>query len=84
MSEKLSEEQKKLTEISAQNIRETRRAEELVYKASEAQKELNDAEEKLKVKFDSLKGFEEQLLVKEGLLNRREQTLDLKEKGVKI
>ena len=46
--------------------------------------EIDDSKGVLEARYASVKGFEEQLLIKEALLNKRIETLDLKEQGVKI
>ena len=47
-------------------------------------KEIEESGSVLEVKYASLKGFEEQLGVREALLRKREEALDLKEMGVKV
>ena len=84
VKENLSREGEKLTASRAENIRETTRRDELKHTLAELENRIKLSQNELSVKFDSLKGFEEQLLIKEGLLNQREQSLDLEKKGVKI
>jgi len=48
------------------------------------EEDVNEKNLMAKSQFDSLKGFEEQLLIREALLNRREETLDRREQGIKI
>lgn len=84
VKEDVSREEGKLAISRAENIRETTRRDELKYTLAELENRIKLSQNELSVKFDSLKGFEEQLLVKEGLLNQREQSLDLVKRGVKI
>lgn len=82
--ETLFEKEEKLKEVTAENLKQERIKEELKYDINQLQTELEDAQGKLDTKFNTLKGFEEQLRIREALLNRREEMLDFQEKGVKI
>jgi chromosome segregation ATPase len=84
IKEEISSEDKRLSVIRAENIREETKKEELRHALNELEQKLSIGQSEFAAKYDSLKSFEEQLLIKEALLNRREQSLDLKEQGVKI
>lgn len=84
LQEKLEKVEAEYSLVNANNIKEQRRKDELVYEIGELEKKLDATENEVASKFASLKGFEEQLLIKEGLLVRREEILDLKEKGVNL
>lgn len=84
LREEISSEDNRLSVIRAENMREEVKKEELKHALNELEQKLKIGQSEFAAKYDSLKSFEEQLLIKEALLSRREQSLDLKEQGVKI
>lgn len=84
LNEKFSKKKEAVRLLEAENIKLERRKEELTYKLNELDKRISVSQREVDTKFATLKGFEEQLLIREGLLNKREETLDLKEKGVVV
>lgn len=70
--------------LNAENIKGQKKADELKYQTNELETRLANSQREIETKYASLKGFEEQLLIREGLLNKREEMLDLKEKGVEV
>lgn len=84
LTQKAQEADKKRKSAESKELKAEKRREELTAKAQEAETRLRLFNEDYDAKSKSLKSWEEQLLVKEALLNKREETLDLEKKGVKV
>jgi len=84
LNESLSERRSILEAIKSDNDLEDKRKTELRNQLSEVETKLRDSKNEFDSKYNSLKGFEEQLSIREALLNRRQEILDLKEQGVKL